>query len=61
MTKAIAAVAFVTTILAAIAGWFINLFGLIKLALAGSFTPMFLVKLVGVIVAPLGSILGLFF
>lgn len=48
--------------IAFIVGWIINLVEVIKLAIAAvPVTTLFIVKIVGVFVAPLGSILGLFF
>ena len=41
-------------------GWVLNVIALIQL-LDGDLTAMFIVRLIGVVVPPLGSILGLFF
>lgn len=47
--------------LAAIVGWFINLVDVIQLAAAGSpTTTLFILKAVGILFAPLGAVLGLF-
>lgn len=60
--KAVFSLAFVAAVIAAIAGWVINLVGAIKLALAApAITAFLVVKLIGIFVFPLGSILGLFF
>jgi hypothetical protein len=43
-------------------GWVINLVDVIKLAVADSpITTLFIAKAAGILFAPLGSILGLFF
>lgn len=48
--------------LALIIGWIINLVEVINMAVASvSVTTMFVIKVVGIFVAPLGSVLGLFF
>lgn len=48
--------------LAGIVGWAINLVSVIKLAIAAApLTTLFIVKVIGIFVAPLGSLLGLFF
>jgi hypothetical protein len=47
-------------ICAGVAGWVLNLIALVGM-LDGGITAMFVARLVGVFVAPLGSILGLFF
>lgn len=45
-----------------ITGWLINLVEVIQLAVAASpVTTLFIVKAVGIVVAPLGAICGLFF
>ena len=41
-------------------GWVLNIFALIAM-IDGGVTAMFIVRILGVVVAPLGSILGLFF
>ena len=41
-------------------GWVLNVIALIPL-LDGDITAMFIVRLIGVVAAPLGSILGFFF
>lgn len=43
--------------LAAIAGWVMNIVQVIKMA-DGGFTTLFVLKIVGIFAAPLGSILG---
>lgn len=51
--------AFLLVILAGVAGWIMNIF-----AIAGSFTEpltgLFVLRIVGIFVAPLGAVLGYF-
>jgi hypothetical protein len=61
VSKLIPALVGLAFTIAIIAGWIINLVGTIKLGLAGVFTTMFVLKVIGIFVAPLGAILGLFF
>lgn len=53
----IACLGFIITMLT---GWVLNIFSLIAM-IDGGVTAMFIVRILGVVVAPLGSILGLFF
>lgn len=58
----IAAIITVIIWAALIVGWFINLFEVITIAVASApVTTLFILKAVGIVVAPLGAILGLFF
>lgn len=53
---------YVGLMLTALVGWFVNLIDVINLATANSpLTTLFIVKLVGIFIAPLGIIMGLFF
>jgi len=62
MIQLTASLAFLAAVIAAIVGWFINLVSVIKLCLAGAaFTSFLVLKALGIVVAPLGAILGLFF
>lgn len=61
-SAALASLIIVAIWIAFIVGWLINLVEVIKLAIAAvPVTTLFIVKIVGIFVAPLGSILGLFF
>ena len=42
------------------AGWISNIIQVVSLAQADNWTAMFIVKLVGILVAPVGSILGIY-
>lgn len=53
----LACLGFIITMLT---GWVLNIFALIAM-IDGGVTAMFIVRILGVVVAPLGSILGLFF
>lgn len=53
--------AFLVIWVAAIAGWFMNLFKLVELVLTASeFTPLLAARIVGVPFSPLGAVLGWF-
>lgn len=54
-----AVVAWVVFTLLMIAGWIMNLAAIIPL-LDGDFTPLLIVRIVGVILFPLGAVLGWF-
>lgn len=53
-------VAYLGMIVAAIVGWFMNIFAIMH-TMHGAFDGMFVLRIVGIFVAPLGAILGLFF
>ena len=53
----LACLGFIITMLT---GWVLNVIALISM-IDGGVTAMFIVRILGVVVAPLGSILGLFF
>lgn len=45
----------------AVIGWIINLIDVVQLAIANSpLTTLFVAKIIGIVVAPLGAILGIF-
>ena len=62
MGRAVIVFAWFSLILVTVVGWVINLIDVIQLAVAGSeFTTMFFVKVLGIFVFFIGSIIGLFF
>lgn len=55
--RAVLGLGLLGAIIAAIAGWVMNIVQLVSMADAGV-TGMFILKIVGVFVAPLGAVLG---
>ena len=55
------ALSMIALLVAIVVGWVINFVAVIKMAVAGSaLTTLFILKAVGIVVAPLGVVLGLF-
>lgn len=58
MGRLLAALAIVFAVGGGIIGWVLNIIQLFTLAAAGTINGMFILKAIGIFVAPLGAVLG---
>lgn len=52
--------AYIVLVVVLLVGWFMNIFDVIALVATDTFSLMFILRVIGIFVAPLGGVLGFF-